>query len=747
MYLAKGLGFVSSSKADIQDLKFDTLEFLRKVEWKAYFKDQLTTVSSTDDIHANLRVSGGKSPNIQHPLMEDVRTKLLGWIANHKPKTPASNVTPLELRGRKWILDKIKDKELFVTKADKGGATLIMNYNEVKEAIEKELHDPNKFEKVSNNGDKHLSELSKKVVSLVKSLGEKEILTPRDKKLICGLNENNNQKLEPEYRAELPYAYPLFKIHKLSEKQIEEKQIPPNRLVHAAKFGPLYRIEKWSSPYFTKISQNYCEKEFLLDTDDLLKQIDEVNNSKRFKDENVHLFTLDVEKLYPSINPEKALEAIHDTLEKDEMTEKRIKEALEIFVKFCFEEAYVQYEEDCYKGKKGIPTGGCNSRQIADIFLHWLLYHKSEIKLSELLEIPFWKRFIDDCFGVWRGTKRQFLNFVKNLNKETNKFGINFPANEIQFGRSVNFLDVTLYLDHENKIQYKSYSKPTDAKRFLNTNSFHPQHVFKSVPISQMIRTANRNSKDDTLDSEMKELKKNFQKSGYKEAILDEIENKMRQRENNNANNGTTQQNTITFPISFFDGLDDFKKLVYELGEDLRSIMGDLRIIFAVRKGKTIGNTVVKNKSMSIGMNNDESDQKCKANGCMQCPLSVSASSLKVNNIKVNIPGNLNCKSSNVIYLWMCSICNNENAYFGRTIQECHNRTSGHRACFNDNNFQKSALSMHAKDKHQNNFSLENFKIAIIKKVSPRKIKREEFRVIDKCRTKSYGMNRYKTLI
>ena len=33
-----------------------------------------------------------------------------------------------KFRGRKWSMDKIKEEELFITKADKGGAILIMNF-------------------------------------------------------------------------------------------------------------------------------------------------------------------------------------------------------------------------------------------------------------------------------------------------------------------------------------------------------------------------------------------------------------------------------------------------------------------------------------------------------------------------------------------------------------------------------------------------------------------------------------------
>ena len=51
---------------------------------------------------------------------------------------------------------------------------------------------------------------------------------------------------------------------------------------------------------------------------------------------------------------------------------------------------------------------------------------------------------------------------------------------------------------------------------------------------------------------------------------------------------------------------------------------------------------------------------------------------------------------------------------------------------------------MHAKDKQENNFSLKNFAIAVVKKVSPQNLRREEFPFIEKYRTYPFGLNRYK---
>ena len=132
------------------------------------------------------------------------------------------------------------------------------------------------------------------------------------------------------------------------------------------------------------------------------------------------------------------------------------------------------YKDEVIKAKIGIPTAGSLSRQIADTFLHSILFNKINPSIMTSSEIQFWKRFIDDCIGIWRGTRRSFENFVKRLNKETNKYGINFQINEIEFGKSVNFLDITLYINENNRIQHKSYMKPTDAKHYLGPQSFHP---------------------------------------------------------------------------------------------------------------------------------------------------------------------------------------------------------------------------------------------------------------------------------
>ena len=349
------------------------------------------------------------------------------------------------------------------------------------------------------------------------------------------------------------------------------------------------------------------------------------------------------------------------------------------------------------------------------------------------------------------GTKRSFNNFVTQLNTETKKYGIEFPANEVLFGKEVHFLDLCVYLDDDNTIQYRGYTKPTDAKRYLNPKSFHPNAVFNSIPFSQFLRVWRNNSREENRTAELAQCATYFENSGYNPEKLKKlivgVRNKVASiREETNDNpTETSETETLVFPVHYFEGVAEFKDLVRSLRGEFQQLIGDTRIMFAMKKSNSLGNMVVRNKQLSIS-NTDGDSQRCNGRGCMQCPLTNNKTKIIVNNSVVRIPRHLNCRSKNVIYMWVCKLCGEKEVYFGRTTQKCQDRTSGHRGCFNgdEEKWDKSALSMHARDVHQTQFSLDIFTISVVKKVSPQQLRREEFKFIEKYRTLTLGLNRYK---
>ena len=146
LYLAKGLNFVESKQLDQQDLRFDAREFLRKLEWRAFFH-QLGTENTTDhQAHPDLRIPSRKSPeDFQNNVVDDVKRRLLAFVDSIVPRRPRGNLGYLELEGKKWITQQIHNQIIFITKADKGGATLILDYPTALDSVKTNLANPSKF--------------------------------------------------------------------------------------------------------------------------------------------------------------------------------------------------------------------------------------------------------------------------------------------------------------------------------------------------------------------------------------------------------------------------------------------------------------------------------------------------------------------------------------------------------------------------------------------------------------------------
>ena len=255
IYLSHGLNFVPSKPASKEDIKFDLTQFLRKLSWKAFFHaNPNTKFDDTNVTHPHLKVKSNKWPNFTTPLLEEVKSKELGYANNIEPKKPKDNLPPRALRGRKWLTNAIEKEEIFISEADKGGAILILNHEDVTNTLERELQNPENYELISQDPSAHLKTITSKIQSLSCKLEVEGCITANNRETITGLNDEMNLKHSPEYRAIDPTIYPSFKVHKLTEQEIADKVVPPARFINNAKFGPLYRVEKWCSTHLTSVN-------------------------------------------------------------------------------------------------------------------------------------------------------------------------------------------------------------------------------------------------------------------------------------------------------------------------------------------------------------------------------------------------------------------------------------------------------------------------------------------------------------
>ena len=154
-------------------------------------------------------------------------------------------------------------------------------------------------------------------------------------------------------------------------------------------------------------------------------------------------------------------------------------------------------------------------------------------------------------------------------------------------GEEVDFLDTQCYVEG-GKIKYRLFKKPTDSRRYLQRDSYHPSHTFRSVPTSQMIRVSRVNSEDGHRNVDIEELKKDLIKSGYKTKELDEIQEKVM---SNTTNTEKTQEvaaplpnQPIIFSFKYFHQMKELKAVVKGMHSDLDKLIGHHNIMFATRK-------------------------------------------------------------------------------------------------------------------------------------------------------------------
>ena len=309
-----------------------------------------------------------------------------------------------------------------------------------------------------------------------------------------------------------------------------------------------------------------------------------------------------------------------------------------------------------------------------------------------------------------------------------------------------------LYLDTDNTVQYRLYRKETDSRQFLQPDSYHPDHVFSSVIFSQMIRVISRNSKVTSCQEDLNELKKDLLKSGHCAEAINKLEPKAHTRalENKEPQSAQEDKPSLVFSVTYFKEIGHLKKLVKGIEGDIINLCGDVRVIFAMRKHLSIGNTMVKNRKLSEASNTEDKDtgsQKCHNKRCKTDPALFAEDEVMVNGKICKLDFTLDCKEKNIIYLSKCQICEEyKNAYFGQTVQCGNKRMNGHREKFklDDNAFEKSALSMHCYEQHPDKFDMKYFKIGFVKQVNPLNLDREEDIIINEYKTNIWGLNRIK---
>ena len=134
-----------------------------------------------------------------------------------------------------------------------------------------------------------------------------------------------------------------------------------------------------------------------------------------------------------------------------------------------------------------------------------------------------WKRFIDDIMFFWRGTETELENFISflNLQHPTIKFEVSVGESYNFDTKSINFLDLTIWIDSEGFIQTTLYTKPCRVVNYLLPSSSHPHHITKNIPFSLSYRLKRIESLPENFAKNLEVLRSELISRQYKPKVID----------------------------------------------------------------------------------------------------------------------------------------------------------------------------------------------------------------------------------
>ncbi len=201
-----------------------------------------------------------------------------------------------------------------------------------------------------------------------------------------------------------------------------------------------------------------------------------------------YIITGDVTALYPNVNIQRLKAIIHE-----------LDFTLDDMVSFVLDNSYVEYNNNIYKQKTGIAMGTNAAVSLANIYMG----HIVDRFLKQQTKLFYYKRYIDDLFIIWKGTKVEWRRVSTLLNRLDPSITITFTEPTLS---TTPFLDVNISWDNfNNRFNTSVYQKELNKYMYLTPKSCHTPHTFSGFIKGELTRYA-RLSSEPFAFNRMKEL-------------------------------------------------------------------------------------------------------------------------------------------------------------------------------------------------------------------------------------------------
>jgi hypothetical protein len=201
-----------------------------------------------------------------------------------------------------------------------------------------------------------------------------------------------------------------------------------------------------------------------------------------------------------------------DPDEEENVSADSIMKALDL----CLRNNFFKFNEKLYQQRGGVGTGIKLAPTYACLGMgnfEKLVFSSNQDLLERIL---LWKRFIDDVFLLFRGSKEECVELVEWLNSlmpGVVKFKYEYSDVKIEF------LDLQIFIEN-GKLETSLYVKPSNLQLYLDFFSNHPQPCKEAIVYGQALRIIERCSKPGDVDANLGNLKEKLKNRNYPEDLI-----------------------------------------------------------------------------------------------------------------------------------------------------------------------------------------------------------------------------------
>ena len=695
--LNRGLNFcILPLNLDITQVLVDFHRFERSMIWYEFW------YGKNQNEHSKTPMFKSRKDNLprNYPVPQGLKT-FLGAVKSelmdpHNRQKVTPNLLPEELGALKELISLQKNRQIVIKKCDKGAGIIILDFHTYMEACMKHLS----MEQTSENGnlipyylpvdDTVVIEAQNRLLLLIQEGYDNNLLTKEEFQ-----NINPSDKKPGRF-------YLLFKIH----KEHEIMTAPPERPIISGSGSYQENASIFVDYHLKELSTKHPS--YLQDTPHFLRLIDELNKGPKLP-QNAIIVTFDVVGLYTNIPQEEGLKTAREALEErvnPETPSDFIVRMLEIILKFNI----FEFDKKLYRQVIGTSMGSRVAPSYANLFMARSI-DANIIKIFNeyggVGSVKILKRFLDDIFNIFVGSTKILHKIFEAINRLHPTIKLTMNHTSILHEKtedkcpcppqySLSYLDTSCSIE-DGIIITDLFRKPTDCNNYLLTSSCHPTECTDNIPYSLALRINRICTKPADREKRFSELKNLLLERQYRPGMIDSAINRARAVSRADAlkqvDKSLSEQRPV-FVVLYDPRLPSIPIIQKKHWRSMKNQDPYLAEVFtrhpltAYKRQKNIGDLVINAKIPQIPKTRPirllNGMKRCGKN-CPVCPFVREGRAVDGPNFTWKINRNLNCLTSNCVYMIFCNVDTCRQRYIGETDREIKERISEHKGyIYND---------------------------------------------------------------